>query len=125
MAPIRMSSERESRSKEYSQAKEAFKSLGVEERTFFLVESAVATVLDGLKKASDTLSDVMSEAFEGASEAAEEGSTSSKTGTSSGAKKKSGAKSAAGKAGKAPPGGGNPAGTGQSGQSDTNSGNVS
>ncbi len=57
-----MSDEKSTRSKEYESTRDAFDDLGIEEKAFFLLESAVKAVADGLKKAGEQVSEAMKEA---------------------------------------------------------------
>lgn len=51
------------RSESWSHAHEAFERLSVEEKAFFLVESAFDTMLSGLREAGDAVRDAMDEAL--------------------------------------------------------------
>lgn len=51
------------RSETWSEAHEAFERLSVEEKAFFLVESAFDTVLSGLREAGDVVKDAMEDAL--------------------------------------------------------------
>lgn len=51
------------RSESWSHAHEAFERLSVEEKAFFLVESAFDTMLSGLREAGDVVRDAMEDAL--------------------------------------------------------------
>jgi hypothetical protein len=63
-----MTKEKDQRRKEYSSAREAFDDLFIDEKAFFLLESAAKAVIDGVQEAVDTLAGAMNEAFSAAKE---------------------------------------------------------
>lgn len=72
-----MSDEKSTRSKKYESTRKAFDDLGIEEKAFFLLESAVKAVADGLKKAGEQVSEAMKEASACADEESSSKSTNS------------------------------------------------
>jgi len=61
-----MGKENTSRSKAYSSTRSAFDELPIEEKAFFLLESAAKAVVDGLQEVFDTFSGTCGDAFDGA-----------------------------------------------------------
>ncbi len=71
-----MSDEKSTRSKEYESTRDAFDDLGIEEKAFFLLESAVKAVADGIKKAGEQVSEAMKEASADAEDASSQSTNS-------------------------------------------------